>query len=81
MRLTCKPDGVMENYYYETTEKTISKDRIAILNKLGKLEDIEQELGIDLIILFKALEKINEPFQNVYIKYKGKHFIIKGLDK
>lgn len=26
-----------------------------IFNKLGKLEDIEEELGIDLIILFKAL--------------------------
>jgi len=27
-----------------------------VLNKLGKLEDIEEILGIDLIILFKALE-------------------------
>ena len=26
-----------------------------IFNKLGKLEDIEEELGIDLITLFKAL--------------------------
>lgn len=26
------------------------------VNKLGKLEDIEEELGIDLITLFKALE-------------------------
>ena len=41
-RLTCKPDGVMENYYYETTEETISEDRITILNKLGQLEDIEE---------------------------------------
>ena len=27
-----------------------------ILNKLGQLEDIEEELGIDLATLFKALE-------------------------
>ena len=27
----------------------------AVLNKLGQLEDIEDELGIDLITLFKAL--------------------------
>ena len=27
-----------------------------MINKLGKLEDIEEELGIDLIILFKALK-------------------------
>ena len=27
-----------------------------IFNKLGQLEDIEEELGIDLIILFKALK-------------------------
>lgn len=27
-----------------------------IFNKLGKLEDIEEELGIDLITLFKALK-------------------------
>lgn len=28
-----------------------------IFNKLGKLEDIEEEIGIDLITLFKALKK------------------------
>lgn len=92
-RLTCKPDRVMENYYYETTEETINEDRIAILNKLGQLEDLmekyniktleqvessfigfvtdyteegrnhigellklEDELGIDLITLFKAIK-------------------------
>jgi hypothetical protein len=32
------------------------------LNKLGQLEDIEEELGIDLITLFKAL------FNGVYAK-------------
>lgn len=28
----------------------------SIINKLGQLEDIEEELGIDLITLFKALK-------------------------
>lgn len=35
-----------------------------VLQKLGKLEDIEDELGIDLITLFKALK------DGVYYKYK-----------
>ena len=35
----------------------------ACVDKLGKLEDIEEELGIDLITLFKALKK------GVYVKY------------
>ena len=53
-RLTCKPDNkVMKNYYYETTEKTIIEDKITILNKLGQLEDIEEELGIDLTLRHK----------------------------
>jgi len=32
-----------------------------IRNKLGKLEDIEEELGIELVVLFKAL------YEGVYI--------------
>ena len=31
------------------------KLRISVMNKLGQLEDIEEELGIDLITLFKAI--------------------------
>ena len=37
-----------------------------IFNKLGQLEDIEEELGIDLITLFKALK------DGFYIKYNDK---------
>ena len=33
------------------------KLRNSVLNKLGQLEDIEEELGIDLITLFKALKQ------------------------
>lgn len=36
-----------------------------ICNKLGQLEDIEEELGIDLITLFKALEN------GIYVKTKA----------
>ena len=34
------------------------------INKLGKLEDVEEELGIDLITLFKALK--NGVYSNHY---------------
>lgn len=67
-RLTCKPDETINHYYYETTEKTEGKDRIAILNKLGKLEDIEERIGIDLIRLFDGLGRINS---SIYIRHKG----------
>ena len=33
------------------------KLRNSVLNKLGQLEDIEEELGVDLITLFKALKQ------------------------
>ena len=35
--------------------------------KLGQLEDIEQELGIDLKVLFKALEGIYIKPDNIYV--------------
>lgn len=62
-RLTCKPDGAFEIYYYETTEENRLNDSIAITQKLGKLEDIEQKLGVSLEVFFKAI------FQDcVYVK-------------
>ena len=41
----------------DTCEDGIVQDwnKTDAINKLGQLEDIEEELGIDLIILFKAL--------------------------
>ena len=39
----------LKNYRYELIEEAI--------DKLGELEDIEEELGIDLATLFKALEQ------------------------
>ena len=34
-----------------------NSNQIDVLTKLGQLEDVEKELGIDLITLFKALNK------------------------
>lgn len=43
------------------------------INKLGQLEDIEEELGIDLATLFKALKNgIYEKFEDgEYVKFNG----------
>ena len=46
----------------------------ACVDKLGKLEDIEEELGIDLITLFKALKK------GVYVKFDSYFGNIGELD-
>ena len=52
MRLT-KTDEKY-GYYYNGREDEIEFD---VLSKLGQLEDIEDELGVDLITLFKALRE------------------------
>ena len=39
-----------------------------VIEKLGKLEDIEEELGIDLVTLFKAVSYSNG---SIYVRYKG----------
>lgn len=46
-RITKKRDGL----YYDTDECMVSN----CSQKLGPLEDIEEQLGVDLITLFKAL--------------------------
>lgn len=52
-RLTIKNENVDfltgVKFEYET-------DNLYAVDKLGKLEDLEEELGIDLITLFKALK-------------------------
>ncbi len=52
MRLTKKNQN---SYSYKTEGVYIESTEC--LNKLGQLEDIEDELGIDLITLFKALKQ------------------------
>ena len=71
MRLTIKQrndelsktfiDGVSVDYL--TADLNASR----VMNKLGQLEDIEEELGIDLITLFKALKN------GIWAKYKTQH--------
>lgn len=64
-----------ENYYFKApkeTEETPSTlfDKLLtqVLNKLGKLEDIEERIGIDLIELFDGLNRINN---SIYIIHNG----------
>lgn len=70
MRLTEKTaNGFAPKYERET--KTNYYD---LVSKLGKLEDIEEELGINLIILFKAMK------DGVYLK-DNYHFFKDNGDK
>lgn len=62
-RLTKKNENILTN----DIEKYITNpfDQIKVNNKLGQLEDVEEELGIDLVTLFKALEN------GCYFKYNN----------
>lgn len=66
-RLTYKLDEPLETYYLhydymKIADYDISKGNFGritdaeVYNKLGQLEDLEEELGIDLLTLFKALK-------------------------
>ena len=71
-RLTEKVNG---EYIHKVHKYTIND----CWNKLGKLEDIEQELGITLEVLFKALKDgiwlkngfVNAKYITFYFKYKS----------
>ncbi len=62
-RLTKKSNSTLEAIEYQLIDEKenldanegIKKIPVLATNKLGRLEDIEEELGIDLITLFKAL--------------------------
>ena len=48
------------------------------IDKLGKLEDIEQELGIDLIKLCKSFEEdiyIKPDDEIIFVRYEDKEFV------
>lgn len=74
MRLTAKYN---DNHYYSNIippfpsfgEKPSNTQQL-LKDKLGQLEDIEDELGIDLITLFKALK--NGCFAKETFDYMGK---------
>lgn len=66
-RLTYKLDDPLETKYLhydymKIADYDISKGNfgritdVEVYNKLGQLEDLEEELGIDLLTLFKALK-------------------------
>ena len=62
-RFTKKSNSILKEIEYQLIDEKenlsanegIKKIQVLGTNKLGKLEDIEEELGIDLITLFKAL--------------------------
>lgn len=56
---------VEEEYYPITNTYGYENVRKNIYNKLGILEDIEQELGIPLEVLFKALK------DGIYVRIVG----------
>ena len=65
-RLTKDLHNQYKDYWYrEDLEQVCDKEQI-VLTKLGQLEDLEDELEIDLLTLFKALNK------GFYIKYNNK---------
>ena len=70
MRLTRK----REDGKYLKTIKSID----VCMNKLGQLEDIEEELGIDLITLFKALK--NGCYVKPWTEIKHSYEIRTGSD-
>ena len=73
-RLTKKSNSILKEIEYQLIDEKenlndanegIKKIPVLATNKLGRLEDIEEELGIDLITLFKALKDgINVYYEN-----------------
>ena len=72
-RLTKKSNSTLKEIEYQLIDEKenlsanegIKKIPVLATNKLGRLEDIEEELGIDLITLFKALKDgINVYYEN-----------------
>lgn len=65
-RLTKDLHNQYKDYWYrEDLERVCDREQI-VLTELGQLEDIEEEIGIYLTTLFKALNK------GFYIKYNNK---------
>ena len=64
MRLTKQIDLEELGYDYVLLDET---KQPSANYKLGQLEDIEEELGIDLVTLFKALKGIYIKPNNIYV--------------
>ena len=67
-RLTNKDINWYEDFVFSMRNRLITENEIkdSIYNRLKLLEDLEEEIGIDLITLFKALK------DGFYIKYNDK---------
>lgn len=66
---------VENNIEYDTLNNVCYQDCV---DKLGQLEDIEEELGIGLTIIFKALKN------GVYVRYTNdeiEHRIVAGIEE
>lgn len=61
--------------------KLATKDKQEFINKLGKLEDLEEELGCPLEVVFKALkEGIWVEEYNSFEKHNVRGIGLKGLE-
>ena len=78
-RLTKKNKNILTN----DIEKYIINpfEELKTINKLGQLEDIEEELGIDFITLFKALKDGVYTKRRFYAKDSQKHYTFDECDK
>ena len=60
--------------YFPAYERETKENYYDLVHKLGVLEDLEEEIGIDLITLFKALkQKFVFHKENVKIELLGIH--------
>ena len=86
-RLTKKSNSVLEAIEYQLIDEKenlsanegIKKIPVLATNKLGKLEDIEEELGIDLIKAVELCKQVNSK-KVVYTKDEYGIYPIKFLD-
>ena len=87
-RLTKKSNSVLEAIEYQLIDEKenldanegIKKIPVLATNKLGKLEDIEEELGIDLIKAVELCKQVNSK-KVVYTKERWGIDTIKILDE
>ena len=72
-RLTKRTDGDKAKPCFcepKHAEEYSTKSKRDAVNKLGKLEDIEEELGVDFVTLCKAFE------EDIWIKWDGMIFFV-----
>mgnify|MGYP006782258365 CR=1 FL=1 len=87
-RLTKKSNSTLKKIEYQLIDEQenlganegIKKIPVLATNKLGKLEDIEEELGIDLIKAVELCKQVNSK-KVVYIKDEWGFYPIKTLDE